>query len=437
MRVWRVSGRADTLLDEATAVGRTSHLDDAATELFARMVRAGMLHPVFPPPGIERNDVAVVIPVFNHADHIAEAVHAGSAIGQVTVVDDVSTDESAAVARHAGARLIYRNENGGPSAARNEGAAATDGELIVFIDADCVPDPGTLEAMLRHFEDPALGAVAPRIREGGTQATGLLHRYEVARSPLDLGREPGPVRPDARVSYIPTATMAVRREAFEAVGGFDESLRFGEDVDFVWRLDAAGWNVRYEATVTARHRPRRVLLDVVSRRWAYGTSAGPLARRHPEALAAVRASPWTLAAWLAMVAGRPEMAAVLLLWSWLRLRRVLEGIPDRGLLSGHLVCRGFVGMTRPLASALTRSWGPLTVVTIATRSRLRYRLVALVVAGLAMEWWERKPDLDPLTFSVMAVLDDLVYCGGVWEGCVRSRRLAPLLPRTGRPRMGR
>jgi len=75
------------------------------------------------------------------------------------------------------------------------------------------------------------------------------------------------------------------------------------------------------------------------------------------------------------------------------------------------------------------------VVTIATRSRLRYRLVALVAAGMAMEWWERKPDLDPLTFSVMAVLDDLLYCGGVWEDCVRSRRLAPLLPRTGRPKI--
>lgn len=411
--------------------------DDAAAGLFARMVRAGMLHPVFESPTVELDDVAVVIPVFNHADQVAKAVRAGSAIGAVTVVDDASTDASGSVAGRAGARLIRRSENGGPSVARNQGAAATTGEIIIFIDADCVPDPGTLEVMLRHFADPALGAVAPRIRERDPRATGRLQRYQTARSPLDLGGESGPVRPDARVSYLPTATVAVRREAFEAVGGFDESLRFGEDVDFMWRLDEAGWSVRYEAAVTARHHPRRFPLDVARRRWAYGTSAGPLAERHPEVLAAVRASPWTMAAWLAMLAGRSEVTTALLWWSWRGVRRALDGVPNRGMISGRLVGRGFLGMARPLAAALIRSWGPLTVLTVATRPRLRRRLVALVAVGLAMEWWERRPNLDPVTFSAMAVIDDLLYCGGVWEGCARSRRLTPLLPRTGRPRTGR
>jgi len=436
-RLWRVSPRADELLDEVMASGRVEALDVAAGEFLARMVRAGMLYPVFDVPRADRFPVAVVVPLFDHAAHVADAVRAGAVIGPVTVVDDASTDAGAEVAREAGARVIRRKENGGPSVARNQGAAATVGDVIVFIDADCVPEPGTLETMLRHFADPALGAVAPRIRERGLREAGRLGRYQEARSPLDLGEEPGPVRPDAKVSYVPTATLAVRRAAFEEVGGFDESLRFGEDVDLVWRLHEAGWEVRYEATVVAEHRQRRRPFDVVRRHWAYGTAAGPLARRHPDALAAVRASPWTMAAWLALLGGRPEVATGLLLWSWWGLRRALDGVPDRGRIGGHLVSQGFLGMARPLAAALVRSWGPLTVAAFATRRRLRWRLGPLIVAGAVMEWWEKRPSLDPATFSILTLVDDLLYCGGVWEGCFRSGAFAPLLPRTGRPRSGR
>lgn len=430
-----MSKRADELLNEVEA-GRVPRLDEAASDLLIRMVRAGMLHPMFEPATVLPGGVDVVIPVHDHADHVAEAVGAGSAVGPVTVVDDASADDSADRARSAGATVIRRGENGGPAVARNQGAAATTGEFIVFIDADCVPDAGTLEAMLCHFADPALGAVAPRIRGFDAAGTRLLHRFEAARSPIDMGREAGPVRPDARVSFVPTATMAVRREAFDAVGGFDEDLRFGEDVDLVWRFEQAGWGVRYEAGVIARHHHRRRLLEIARRRWAYGTSAGPLAERHPRALAAVRASPWTLAAWLAMALGRPEVATALVSWSWVGLWRMLEPVPGRARLTTRLVGRGFFGAARPLAAALTRSWGPLTVAAILARPALGRRLVVLVAAGMAMEWWERRPDLDPITFSAMAVVDDLLFCGGVWEGCARSGRLSPLLPRTGRARVG-
>ena len=137
-----------------------------------------------------------------------------------------------------------------------------------------------------------------------------------------------------------------------------------------------------------------------------------------------------------VVLGRPRTAALLLGWSWLGLRRTLRSIPGGGQLSAGLLVSGSLGAVRPLASALTRSWGPLTLAALVFLPRLRRRLLLLAAAGMAAEWWERRPGLDPVRFSASAAVDDLIYCGGVWEGCLRTRCLSPLLPRWGRPRIG-
>lgn len=438
IRVLRLTATGARLVATVLVTGRTpGNLSARGGDLIDRMVRAGMLHPQPPPADIPPGEVTVVIPAHNHAAHVAAAIAAGLEVGPVTVVDDGSTDGTGDRARLAGATVIRLEDNVGPAAARNRGVAATGGEFIVFIDADCVSQPVTLAMLLGHFADPAVAAVAPRVVGAGAPGRGVLRRYEQARSPIDMGARSGPVRPDARVSFVPTATMAVRRRALEEVGGFDEGLRFGEDVDLVWRLHRARWEVRYDSRVVAGHHHRRHPAAIARRRWLYGASAGLLAERHPAALAAMRASPWTLAGWLGLLAGRRWLAAGLVGWSWLGLHRALRHVPGGGGLSGRLVATGFVGAARPLAAALTRSWAPLTLVAAGFAGpALRRRLLALVVAGKAMEWAERRPDLDPVTFGLLAVVDDLLYCGGVWAGCLRSRQLSPLLPRTGRPRIG-
>jgi mycofactocin glycosyltransferase len=116
------------------------------------------------------------------------------------------------------------------------------------VDSDCVPEPDWLEALLRHFADPAVAAVAPRI--GGRRlATGsALARYESVRSAVDLAAFEGRVRWHSRVAFVPTAAMVVRRQAVLDVGGFDEALWLAEDVDLVWRLTMpptrSGWRRR-------------------------------------------------------------------------------------------------------------------------------------------------------------------------------------------------
>ena len=187
--------------------------------------------------------MTVVIPVRDRHAELARCLSGLRGLPHVIVVDDASADPLAIkrIAAGNGAAVIHRPVNGGSGAARNTGLAAAQTELVAFLDSDCVPRPGWLERLLPHFTDPAAGAVAPRIVPH-EEGTGWLARYEGASSTLDMGARPSPVRPGARVSYVPGAALVVRKAA--AGDGFRERMYVGEDVDFVWRLSAAGWRVR-------------------------------------------------------------------------------------------------------------------------------------------------------------------------------------------------
>src|SRR5262249_56364958 len=116
--------------------------------------------------------------------------------------------------------------------------------------------------------------VAPRI-VGLRQADNLVARYEAVRSSLDLGLREAPVVPYGTVSYVPSAAIICRRSVIKELGGFDETLKSGEDVDLCWRFIEAGARVRYEpiALVAHDHRPQK--REWVVRKSFFAVSAGP------------------------------------------------------------------------------------------------------------------------------------------------------------------
>ncbi|HJY55654.1 MAG TPA: mycofactocin biosynthesis glycosyltransferase MftF, partial [Streptosporangiaceae bacterium] len=277
-----------------------------ARALARRLLDTGIAHPVLSSqiqagawgPG----DVTMIIPVRDRQAELARCLAGLVQMPQVIVVDDDSGDPAAVarVAADAGARVLHRAVNGGPAAARNTGLAAVDTPLVAFLDSDCVPGPGWLDALLPHFADPAVGAVAPRIVPDEPGRTWLA-RYEGASSTLDMGARESIVRPGSRVPYVPGAALVVRRAA--AGTGFTETMRVGEDVDFVWRLAASGWRVRYEPAATMPHQHRVRLRQWFGRRKDYGTSAAILEQRHPGTVRPLYISPWTALAWLAVASG--------------------------------------------------------------------------------------------------------------------------------------
>ena len=412
-----------------------------ARALARRLLDTGIAHPALDGPETPAepgpDEVTVVIPVRDRPAELARCLAGLGEARQVIVVDDGSRDQAAvkSAAAATGAGVLRRPVNGGPAAARNTGLAAAETPLVAFLDSDCVPGPGWLDGLLPHFADPAVGAVAPRIVPHEAGRTWLA-RYEGASSTLDMGQRPSIVRPGSRVPYVPGAALVVRKEA--AGAGFAEDMQVGEDVDFVWRLGASGWRVRYEPAAAMGHQHRVRLREWFARRKDYGTSAAALELRHPGAVRPLYASAWTAVAWLAVAIGHPEAGAVVTGTGTALLARRLAQVTGEdwprpaGSAAWRLAARqaggGTLAAARPLGSAISRTWWPVALPAAIAVRRLRLPLAALVLAPPLLDWLDRRPPLDPARYVAARLLDDAGYSLGVWQGCARRRTVRPLLP---------
>ena len=391
--------------------------------LARRLVQYGLVRPVFE-PHLVVDDVEVIIPVHDDAAPLRALLQSLSGL-HVTVVDDGSMepDVIAECATQYGVTLIRLERNVGPGAARNAGARSTSRPLLWFVDADVVIDDplDVLGRLAAHLDDPLVGAAAPRIRGGA--GTSVRDRFERDFSPLDVGPTSGVVRPGAAIPYVASACLVVRRDAF--ADGFDDTLRFGEDVDLVWRLHDEGWLVRYDAQVTVTHRARGTWRQWFHQRLVYGSSSSALARRHGTRLAPVRVDPWTLVAWSSLLAGRPLVSLRIAAVARRTLRTSLEPVAaDPQRCANELLRRGLVGAGGPMARAIVRTFGPVVLASMLA-PRLRRRAVLLFVIGTAWRWRSRPVAAIDVP---LAIADDLTYAAGVYRGAWRDRTLGALRP---------
>jgi len=302
---------------------------------------------------------------------------------------------------------------------------------LAFVDSDCTVPEGWLDDLAWHFADPGVAAVAPRVRPaavGPGRDRRTVHRFSLSHSPLDLGPDGGEVGPDRSVRYVPTAALVVRRVALHAVGGFDRALRVGEDVDLIWRLVDAGWRIRYDPSVVVSHIEPARWRDLLGRRLRYGTSAAPLAVRHPGRLAPVELRPRSTVAALALLAGQPMVAAVTVASAALPLVRKVRplGIPATQAWRWSAGGAGWTVMG--LGRAATILAAPGLVALAGTGRRGRRAAFLLLVVAPVVDWARKRPDLDLPRWVAASVADDLAYGTGVWIGCFRTRTIAPLVP---------
>ena len=431
LRVMRVTENGARLVDRLLA-GDAVPDSAAATTLARRLLDGGLVHPIPIAGPFTLADVTVVIPV--RGELPPRLVHSLGRVARVIVIADESpvpidtptrTDDGVPITLH------RREVRGGPGAARNTGLDAVRTALVAFIDADCEPDPDWLDALLPLFADDRVALVAPRIvptEPVGPQ--GVLARFEHHRSALDLGDDAARVRARTRVSYVPSAAIVARTDVLRSLGGFDDELQVGEDVDLVWRLDEADWSVRYQPTARVAHRHRTRPLPWARRRFDYGTSAGPLALRHPGALAPVETSGWSLATWGLVASGHPIGAAGVVGATAAVLSKKLESLDHPSPVAAQLAGLGHLSVGRSFAQALLRPFWPLTVVlaVLVPNRRFRCTLVAAALAPGIIDWVRQRPDLDPLSFLACRVADDVAYGTGVWVGALRAGTLDPLTP---------
>jgi len=205
--------------------------------------------------------VSVVIPALNEGDYLRRTVEQVRATlpprGEIIVVDDGSADGCCDFLRASpgGVRLLEPSaERLGVSGARNKGAAAAGGEVVVFLDGHVDMQPGWLEKLCAAARDPRVGAVGPGIAVmGRPDCCGWGMRYRDAA--LGIEWLPPPDGDAPGVAMVAGACIAIRRDLFERIGGFDEGLlRWGsEDAELSLRLWMAGYEQRVVADVTIDH----------------------------------------------------------------------------------------------------------------------------------------------------------------------------------------
>jgi glycosyltransferase involved in cell wall biosynthesis len=236
--------------------------------------------------------ISVIVPVRNGSRTLTACLLALQSqtypADEIIVVDDGSTDDTAAVAAGLGV-VVLSQEKAGPAAARNRGARQARGDILLFTDADCVPARDWVERMVAPFADPAVAGAKGEYR---TQQQALVARF-VQQEYQDrydrMSRQP-------QIDHVDTYSAAYRRRIFLKAGGFDTTFptASNEDSEFSFRLAALGHRLVYVPGAIVYHQHDRSLTEYARRKYRIGYWKAPVTRRYPTKLVHDSHTPQTL-----------------------------------------------------------------------------------------------------------------------------------------------
>ena len=241
-------------------------------------------------PGAEAPSVSLVIPGRNVSSTLDECLSAVAPLleerqlREIIFVDDGSEDSTREIASTYPVTTL-ESGGGGRGAARNLGWRAASGDLIWFIDADCVSEPGALAVLLQHVIDPdvvAVGGSYGNMRPDSLLAC-LIHEEIVARH----------ARMPRRVDFLATFNALYRRSALESVDGFDESLLRAQDADLAYRVRQTVGPLEFDANSRVKHFHATKLFPYLRAQRSQGFWRMLLYARHPSAARGDSYSDWT------------------------------------------------------------------------------------------------------------------------------------------------
>ncbi|MGB9442366.1 MAG: mycofactocin biosynthesis glycosyltransferase MftF [Desulfobacterales bacterium] len=385
--------------------------------------------------------VSVIIPVRNRPDDIAACLQALKRLAypddklEIIVVDDASTDQTPDVVSHFAVRLIPLKQHKQASHCRNLAARHTRGDILAFIDSDCLAGSAWLRELVPAFKDAQLGALGGVV-DSYFNANGL-DRYEKVKSSLSVSSWFKRSQKNDPFFYLPACNLLVRRRLFLELGGFKEELVVGEDVDLCWRIRKRGYQIEYRPEGRVYHKHRNKVFSFCRRRFEYGTSEPLLNKLHPEKIKKLCFPLMTSLFWagiiLSIIPGyRPLFAisgaAVVAdtIKMFLKIRRRDIPIKVSSLLLS--VLRSYLAFFYHIASFVSRYYlFPSLIILPIVPSVSTVFLMLHLVAG-TVDYVIKKPRLNMVSFLFYFSLEQLSYQLGVWWGCFKNICFRPINP---------
>ncbi len=226
--------------------------------------------------------ISVVVATYNGAHYIYKCLNALLLQNypkdkfEVLVVIDGSKDKTLEYAKKYPVRIIDLGKNGGLSNARNVGAREATGEIIAYTDDDCEPDSNWLYYIAKAFDADNVGAA------GGPNITPTDDSFMAKCSSQAPGAPTHVLIHDREADHVPGCNLAIRKDVLNLVGGFDTTFRIaGDDVDMEWRIQEAGYIVRFTPAAYVFHHRRDKIKTYIKQQYNYGISEAFVRQRHP------------------------------------------------------------------------------------------------------------------------------------------------------------
>jgi ATP-binding cassette subfamily B protein len=335
---------------------------------------------------------------------------------EVIVCDDGSTDRTLEIAGGFPCRRLALSY-GGLSRARNAGMEAATGEIVAYIDADARCHPDWPYHLALEFEDPQVGAAGgPNLP---VPEAGFVERA-VSMSPG------GPVQvllSDDRAEHIPGCNLAVRKDALEAVGGFEVAYRAaGDDVDICWKLSDAGYQIAYSAAAQVLHHRRASVRAYLRQQATYGRSERMVAGAHPH-----RFNRLGQARWSGFMYGYPRLLPALLrpiVYQGNFGAAPYQGVVRRPAEKVFALSLALVPLSLPLGlvglvlALFNAAWLGLTAIVLL----VLVGLAATVAVSVQPSHWERAPLRLRLLIGMLHIVQPMARTWGRLRGRPAARQ---------------
>ncbi len=443
LRFFRLTDLSLQLITDLTRGWVPSPGSLAKTEQFAEYLAAQgvLVRGINPVVADELPTISVVITVKNRPGEIDSCLHSIKKSDypaeklEVIVIDGSTDGETTAVIQRHGVKLIKPEPDPGLSACRNLGVKAASGDVIAFTDSDCEVNESWLLTLSACFRQQKTAFVGGGVLTKNPRS--MIDQYETIRSPLFMGDRIEPVQKEGSVPYVPTCNLLIRRSVFEKLGGFNEQLSVGEDVDLIWRALEKGHKGWYVPGGFVWHHHRNKMPPFLRRRAQYAGSEALLnkhghivnkylniPRWHIPLLLAIFASLYLgSAAVFAIVV--PLMLLIELLSKSSKLKG--KGINIKLNVLARSILQSYRSTLKYFSALLTRYYLWLLLLTaLITWSLGGWVLLFIPLISLMIEFPARNKHSLVLFFPLY-LLEMFFYSLGFWSGCLRSGQLKLLL----------